>query len=63
MRPAPIVHGIVMQFDGEGRILRVLQDAEGTLGITSGARAVGDDLYIALLEGPVLARLPLSSLR
>jgi hypothetical protein len=59
VRPAPIVHGIVAQFDADGSIIRVLQDSEGELGITSGARAVEDYLYIGLLEGGFAARLRL----
>ncbi len=59
VRPAPIVHGIVAQFDADGTLVRVLQDSEGELGITSGARAVGDYLYLGLLEGNFAARLPL----
>ncbi|KMW58397.1 strictosidine synthase family protein [Candidatus Rhodobacter oscarellae] len=63
VRPAPIPHGIVVHFDGEGNILNVLQNSSGSLGITTGARVVGDDLYISLLEGPVLARLPLAEIK
>jgi sugar lactone lactonase YvrE len=59
VRPAPIVHGIVAQFDADGSLIRVLQDSDGELGITSGARVVGDHLYIGLLEGNFAARLHL----
>ena len=57
VRPKPVAHGIVVRFDGEGRVLDVLQDKDGVLGITTGARQVGDWLYVTLLEGPFLARL------
>jgi hypothetical protein len=59
VRPAPIVHGIVAQFDADGTLIRVLQDSDGELGITSGARVVEDYLYIGLLEGGYAARLHL----
>ena len=60
VRPAPIAHGIVAQVDAEGAFLDVLQDSDGELGITSGARAVENNLYIGLLEGGFAARLPLT---
>ena len=61
VRPAPIVHGIIAQFDADGSLVRVLQDADGTLGITSGARVVDGVLYVGLLEGGSAARLPLET--
>ena len=61
VRPAPIVHGIVARFDADGTVIRVLQDSDGELGITSGARVVDGVLYIGLLESPFAARLPLRS--
>ena len=63
VRPAPIEHGIVAQYSAGGEVLRVVQDAEGTLGITTGARVVGDHLYVSFLEGPVMARLPIGDLK
>jgi hypothetical protein len=57
VRPAPVVHGIVAQFDADGSVIRVLQDSDGELGITSGARVVGGYLYIGLLEAGFAARL------
>lgn len=57
VRPAPIKHGIVAQFDADGSFMRVLQDSDGDLGITSGARMVEDFLYIGLLEGGFAARV------
>ena len=62
VRPAPIKHGIVAQIDADGEFIRVLQDSDGELGITSGARMVDDYLYIGLLEGGFAARLQLESL-
>ncbi|WP_299401945.1 SMP-30/gluconolactonase/LRE family protein [uncultured Roseobacter sp.] len=63
VRPAPIEHGMVAQYDSEGKVLRVLQDANGTLGITTGARVIGDHLHVTMLEGPFAARVLLDSPR
>lgn len=63
VRPAPIRHGMVAQYDGDGNVLRVLQDADGRLGLTTGARVIGGHLYVSLLESPVVARLPLELMR
>jgi sugar lactone lactonase YvrE len=62
VRPKPIEHGIVVQFDGSGNILRVLQDADGGLGITTGAAVIGDMFYVMTLESPVFGRMPVSEL-
>ncbi|WP_299730838.1 SMP-30/gluconolactonase/LRE family protein [uncultured Tateyamaria sp.] len=62
VRPGPIEHGMVAQYDSDGTVLRVLQDAEGALGITTGARMIGDHLYVSMLEGPIAVRLPLDAL-
>jgi sugar lactone lactonase YvrE len=62
VRPAPIEHGIVVQFDGQGTILRVLQDADGGLGITTGADIVGDMFYVMTLDSPFFGRMPVSAL-
>jgi hypothetical protein len=61
VRPAPIVHGIVAQFDANGSPIQVLQDSDGELGITTGARVVDGHLYITFLEGGHAARLPLET--
>lgn len=58
VRPAPIEKGHVIQVDGDGRVLRSLQDPSGRLGITTGARQVGDTLYVMTLNAPGFARLP-----
>ncbi|MDE4131822.1 SMP-30/gluconolactonase/LRE family protein [Phaeobacter sp. QD34_3] len=58
VRPAPIHRGMVMQFDQDGNILRTLQDPAGGLGITTGARLVGDQLYVMTLDSDGFARLP-----
>lgn len=61
VRPDAIHHGIIAQYDANGQLIRVLQDASGELGITSGAKVIDNTLYIGLLEGPFGARLPLGN--
>lgn len=58
VRPAPIHRGMVMQIDGEGQVLRQLQDPTGRLGITTGARLIGDVFYVTTLDSAFLARMP-----
>ncbi len=62
LRPAPIHRGMVMQFDSDGNILRTLQDPAGGLGIITGARLVGDQLYVMTLDSEWFARLPVAYL-
>ncbi|MCL6285296.1 SMP-30/gluconolactonase/LRE family protein [Ruegeria sp. 2012CJ41-6] len=62
VRPAPIHRGMVIQFDGDGTILRNLQDPEGRLGVTTSARQVGDMFYVMTLSSPWFARMPVSAL-
>lgn len=62
VRPAPIHRGMLMQFDGEGKVLRTVQDPEGRLGITTGGKEVNGLLYVMTLDSPFFARLPLSPL-
>lgn len=62
VRPAPIEEGHVVQIDGSGRVLRSLQDPEGRLGITTGARIVGDTLYVTTLNARGFGRMPVSAL-
>lgn len=62
VRPAPIEHGILIQFDGQGQILRVLQDPGGRMGITTGASVVGDALYVMTLESDGFGRMPVAEL-
>lgn len=62
VRPAPIHRGMMVQLDGEGNILRTVQDPDGRLGITTGGKVVGDALYIMTLDSPWFARLPVSQL-
>lgn len=62
VRPAPIHRGMVVQFDGDGNILRTLQDPEGRLGITTGGKVVGDQFYVMTLDSPWFGRMPASNL-
>ncbi|NOD62648.1 MULTISPECIES: SMP-30/gluconolactonase/LRE family protein [unclassified Ruegeria] len=62
VRPAPIHRGMVVQFDGEGTILRTLQDPQGRLGITTGGKIVGDQFYVMTLDSPWFGRMPISDL-
>lgn len=62
VRPAPIEHGHVIQVDAAGQVLRVLQDPAGRLGITTGARIVGDRLYVMTLESTGFGVMPVSDL-
>jgi sugar lactone lactonase YvrE len=57
VRPAAIEHGIMVHFDGNGEILKVLQNPNGSLGITTGGRAVGDVLYIMTLDSRGFGKL------
>ncbi|MDO6796869.1 SMP-30/gluconolactonase/LRE family protein [Shimia thalassica] len=62
VRPAPIHRGMLIQFDGDGAILRTVQDPDGRLGITTGGKVVGDHLYITTLDSPWFARLPVAEM-
>lgn len=62
VRPAPIHRGMLVQFDGEGTILRTLQDPQGRIGITTGGRIVGDQFYVMTLDSPWFGRMPVSDM-
>ncbi|WP_171173600.1 SMP-30/gluconolactonase/LRE family protein [Ruegeria sp. HKCCD8929] len=62
VRPAPIHRGMIMQFDGQGRILRTLQDPDGRLGITTGGKIVGDQFYVMTLDSPWFGRMPVAAM-
>ncbi len=57
VRPKPIERGMVVQFDAQGQILRTLQDPDGRLGITTGARIVGDAFYVMTLDSRGFGRM------
>ncbi|SDD32588.1 SMP-30/gluconolactonase/LRE family protein [Ruegeria marina] len=62
VRPAPIHRGMLIQFDGAGRILRTVQDPDGRLGITTGGKLVDGQLYVMTLDSPGFARLDANDL-
>ncbi|MCE8545350.1 SMP-30/gluconolactonase/LRE family protein [Ruegeria pomeroyi] len=62
VRPAPIHRGMLIQFDGEGRILRTVQDPDGRLGITTGGKQVGEMFYVMTLDSPGYARMKAADL-
>ncbi|NIZ61344.1 strictosidine synthase [Sedimentitalea sp. CY04] len=57
VRPAPIHRGMMVHFDGQGNILRTLQDPTGRLGITTGGKIVGDQFYVMTLDSDGFARM------
>lgn len=59
VRPAPIHRGMLMQVDGQGNILRTLQDPDGRLGVTTGGKVMDGQLYVMTLDSPWFARMPL----
>ncbi|WP_170426656.1 SMP-30/gluconolactonase/LRE family protein [Ruegeria arenilitoris] len=62
VRPAPIHRGMIVQFDGDGTILQNLQDPGGRVGITTGGKIAGDQLYVMTLDSPWFGRMPASNL-
>ncbi|SPJ30243.1 SMP-30/gluconolactonase/LRE family protein [Falsiruegeria mediterranea] len=62
VRPAPIERGMVIQFDPDGKILRTLQDPSGRLGITTGARVVGDQFFVMTLDSPGFGRMSVADM-
>lgn len=59
VRPAPVHRGMLMQFDRQGNVLRTLQDPDGRLGVTTGGKVAGGQLYVMTLDSPWFARMPL----
>lgn len=62
VRPKPIERGMVVHFDAQGQILRTLQDPDGRLGITTGARIVGDAFYVMTLDSRGFGRMPVQEM-
>ncbi|UWR02134.1 SMP-30/gluconolactonase/LRE family protein [Ruegeria conchae] len=62
VRPAPIHRGMLVQFDGDGTILRTLQDPQGRLGITTAGQAAGDQFYVMTLDSTWFGRMPIADL-
>ncbi|KIC28760.1 SMP-30/gluconolactonase/LRE family protein [Leisingera sp. ANG-M6] len=59
VRPAPIHRGMIIQVDGQGNVLRTLQDPGGRLGVTTGGKVMDGQLYVMTLDSPWFARMPL----
>lgn len=59
VRPAPLHHGRVLHVDGDGQILRMLEDPSGRLAVTSGATVVDGQLYVSSLDGGAVGRVDL----
>lgn len=55
MKPKPVRHGMVLGFDGDGNVTHNLQDASGSVAITTSARWHDGSLYIGTLTEPYLA--------
>lgn len=55
MKPKPVRHGMVLGFDRDGNVTYNLQDASGSVAITTSARWHEDRLYIGTLTEPYLA--------
>ena len=55
LQPAPKRHGCVVVLDGDGTVLRTLQDPSGRVAIITGARRAGDRLYLGSFMEPTLA--------
>ena len=53
---------MLAQIDGEGRVLRTLQDPNGTLGITTGGKVVGDQFYVMTLDSGGFVRMPVADM-
>ncbi|WP_171209531.1 MULTISPECIES: SMP-30/gluconolactonase/LRE family protein [unclassified Ruegeria] len=62
VRPGPIHRGMLVQFDGDGTILRTLQDPEGQLGITTSGQVIGDQLFVMTLDSPWFGRMPVADM-
>ena len=59
VKPKPLRHGMVMGFDRDGSVTHNLQDASGSIAITTSARWHDGSLYIGTLTEPYLAVIDL----
>ncbi len=59
MKPKPVRHGMVLGFDRNGDVTYNLQDASGSVAITTSARWHEGRLYVGTLTEPYLAVLDL----
>jgi sugar lactone lactonase YvrE len=55
MKPKPMRHGMVLGFDGDGNVTHNLQDASGSVAITTSARWHDGRLFVGTLTEPYLA--------
>lgn len=55
MKPKPVRHGMILGFDRDGNVTYNLQDASGSVAITTSARWHEGRLYIGTLTEPYLA--------
>jgi sugar lactone lactonase YvrE len=54
-QPAPVRHGVVLGFDNSGNITHALEDATGSVAITTSARMSDGRLFIGSLSEPIVA--------
>ncbi len=59
VKPKPLRHGMVLGFDRDGNVTHNLQDASGSIAITTSARWHDGSLYIGTLTEPYLAVIDL----
>ena len=55
LSPRPTRHGMVFGYDTDGALTHNLQDASGTVAVTTGVRAAGGRLFIGMLIDPNIA--------
>ena len=59
VRPGPKHYGFVLELDGDGRVVRNLQDPDGRqVAFVTNAVAAGPWLYLGRLEGHFVSRFP-----
>ena len=60
MLPKPVRVGLILELDGEGNVVRTLQDPEGEVIVTiTSVEEVDDQLYLGTLHEPYFGRLKL----
>lgn len=58
VRPKALPYGHIIAIDGEGKVLKDLQDPDGTYPLNTSVTETKNHLYIGSLITPVLGRLP-----
>lgn len=56
LRPGPAAHGMALRIDADGRVLETWQDPRGRYPAPTGARVVGEHLYVTSLTAPAIGR-------